>query len=155
MDPTIFINNLQDHPRLIEVSAKRIWHEWSKSRGKSLDEVRNKILGILDSRSEFILIALNSNGFVGTVSLLDTDLVSRPCMTPWIAAVYVEPEFRGNGYATQLIDVAESMAWGQGRDRVYLHCRSELRMFYSGLGYREIEANVGELNSYIFLKIRN
>jgi GNAT superfamily N-acetyltransferase len=120
-----------------------------------LGEVRNKILGILDSRSESILIALNGNDFIGTVSLLDTDLVSRPCMTPWIAAVYVEPEFRGNGYATQLVNVAESMAWDQGRHSVYLHCGSELRTFYRRLGYREIEANVGELDSYIFVKIRN
>src|SRR5688572_13759565 len=45
---------------------------------------------------------LDDNVPVGTASLVNSDLPSRPDLTPWLAGVLVLPAFRGQGYSAAL-----------------------------------------------------
>lgn len=152
MKDSISIVKLQDFSYLMDTVADRIWNEWSRSRGKPLSEVIKKLSNIVNSKSEFVLVAVQGSNFAGTVSFVESDLAVRPSITPWIAAVYVEPSFRGKGVGSKLIRAAECLAWSQGADKIFLHCSFDMRGFYSNLGYCEVEEKVGEYESFIFSK---
>jgi GNAT superfamily N-acetyltransferase len=42
--------------------------------------------------------------------LAHKDLETRPDLTPWLAGVFVQPAFRGRGYATALVRRVEAFA---------------------------------------------
>lgn len=48
------------------------------------------------------LLALDGDAPAGTVNLIVNDDPERPHLTPWLAALYVDPAFRGRGHATRL-----------------------------------------------------
>ena len=49
------------------------------------------------------LLALEDEVPVGTVNLIVNDDPERPHLTPWLAALYVDPGFRGRGHAVALV----------------------------------------------------
>ncbi|WP_352919415.1 GNAT family N-acetyltransferase [Mesorhizobium sp. M0960] len=93
--------------------------------------------------------------FVGTTSVVKSDLAERPNLTPWIADVWVEPEYRTNRVGSRLLEAAEDRAFNGGQQALYLYCIPALRPFYKGNGWTEIEQlGAGENNLCIFRKNR-
>lgn len=58
---------------------------------------------------------------VGTASLSHDDLESRRDLTPWLAGVYVEPQWRGRGYATALVRQVEAFALAASVPTLWLY----------------------------------
>lgn len=150
--PNVAFANLQDKTDLLRTVADRIWNAWSKNRGLSLEEVIQKLEGIIASDNEFTLVAHAREKFVGTVSVIRSDLAERPNVTPWIAAVWVDQEYRKHRMGSALVNTAEQHSRERGEHALYLCCAPELRPFYSGLGWIEIESNVGLKQTCIFEK---
>lgn len=48
------------------------------------------------------LLAFDGGEPAGTVNLIASDDPERPHLTPWLAALYVDPPFRGRGHAARL-----------------------------------------------------
>jgi predicted N-acetyltransferase YhbS len=144
--------NLRDKGDLLSIVADRIWNAWSKDRGLSLDQVIRSLESNIASEDEFTLVAHAGQKFVGTVSVIASDMVERPNLTPWIADVWVDPEYRKHRIGPALVNAAEQLAAERGEDALYLSCERELRPFYSGLGWTEIESNVGREQACIFQK---
>jgi predicted N-acetyltransferase YhbS len=152
--PNLVIVDLETMPQLLEVVADRIWRRRSKNRGYDLQFVIGKLQDIAFSDSEFTLVGHMSGHFVGSISLLNRDLHARPHLSPWIAAVWVEPEYRRNKVGARLVRAVEDVAFAAGHSKLYLACSAELRPFYAALGWSEIEANVSEDRSCVFAKSR-
>ncbi len=85
------------------------------------------------------LIAHDSDRFVGTVSIIACDEETRPQYTPWIAALWVEPEHRRRGIGAVLVERAADFAFKAGAGRVYLLSGPHRRLFYDGLGWAVLE----------------
>ncbi|MEO9299317.1 GNAT family N-acetyltransferase [Devosia alba] len=137
---------------LLSTVADRIWTAWSKDRGLSREQVIRNLESIIASEDEFTLVAHAGREFVGTVSVIASDMVERPDLTPWIADVWVDPEYREHRMGSALVNAAERLAAERGEDVLYLCCVPELRPFYNGLGWTEIESNVGREQACIFEK---
>lgn len=75
---------------------------------------------------------------VGTASLVDEDLDPRPWLSPWLASVYVLPEWRGRGIASMLVHRVEQEARQAGIKRLYLFTPDQ-QALYRRLGWRELE----------------
>jgi GNAT superfamily N-acetyltransferase len=75
---------------------------------------------------------------VGTAGLIASDLSSRPDLTPWLAAMYVRPDARGRGYATDLIRAVEGAARVAGFDRIWLYT-FEAEGLYLKAGWQPVE----------------
>ncbi len=77
---------------------------------------------------------------IGCAGLITNDFISRMDLYPWICAVFIEVEYRGNHYAKLLIDKAKSDAKLAGFSKVYL-CTSHVGYYekydfsYIGNGY--------------------
>ena len=71
----------------------------------------------------------------GTVGLVRADLEARPDLTPWLAGLFVLPEFRGRGHATALVRRVEAFARAASVPTLWL-CTSTAGQFYARLGWR-------------------
>jgi predicted N-acetyltransferase YhbS len=84
-------------------------------------------------------VAYEGDRFIGTVSIIACDEDTRPHYTPWVAALWVEPEDRQQGIGAALVDRAVAHAFGSGSGRVYLLSGPHKRSFYERLGWAVVE----------------
>jgi GNAT superfamily N-acetyltransferase len=83
-------------------------------------------------------VAIKDGQAVGTASLDATDLPVRPNLTPWLASVFVHPEYRSRGIASQLVAHVEHEAQARGVTRLHLHT-SDRESFYAQRGWVVLE----------------
>ncbi|SFU73904.1 GNAT family N-acetyltransferase [Halomonas korlensis] len=86
-----------------------------------------------------VFAALHGDTPVGTASLVADDMSDRRDLTPWLASVFVPPEWRGQGVASRLVRRVEQEAQAHGHDRLYLYTPDQQRL-YRQLGWRDLEA---------------
>jgi len=90
--------------------------------------------------------------FVGTVSVIACDEERRPHLTPWIAALWVEPDDRRQGAGAALVARAADFAFATGADRIHLLSRERRRAYYEGLGWSVAEADVLEPGLHVLVR---
>ncbi|MFL1464251.1 GNAT family N-acetyltransferase [Roseococcus sp. DSY-14] len=78
---------------------------------------------------------------VGTASLVQQDLPSRPDLAPWLAGVFVVPEARGRGHAGRLVGHVEAHAAAAGVRTLWLYTGAADGL-YARLGWQVAEAAV-------------
>jgi N-carbamoylputrescine amidase len=128
----ITIDPLAAHPDLVPVIAE--WH-WRDAESRPLDfwirchaaEARHEGIprawvGFVDAEP------------VGSVSLVERNMDTRPDLSPWLAALWVRPEHRGQGVGAALVRRCEEEARRLGTNRLYLYTR-QATGFYAGLGW--------------------
>jgi 8-oxo-dGTP diphosphatase len=81
-------------------------------------------------------IAVHNDTIIGTYALLRNDLVSRQDLFPWIACLYVDPDFRGKNFGARLVDHAVKEAAQKGFKNLYL-CTG-LEAYYEKLGWSQL-----------------
>ena len=75
-------------------------------------------------------LVLRSKGqLVGVVSLIHGDCEARTDLDPWLASLYVVPEFRGQGHAHRLIDAAIEHAAAAGEQVLYVFTETAAKLF--------------------------
>jgi predicted N-acetyltransferase YhbS len=97
-------------------------------------------------------VAHEGERFLGTVSIIACDEDRRPHYTPWIAALWVEPEVRQQGIGATLVERATEAAFSTGSGRVYLLSRERRRAFYKGLGWAVLEADELEPGLHVLVR---
>ncbi len=139
------ISDLRDRPDFADAVADRVWRAFWKDDGHPLDLLTGLVranLGVDPIPTAFV--AHEGELFLGTASLIVCDEPSRPQYTPWIAAVWVEPEHRRRGIGAALVDTAAEAAFRADVGRVYLLARAQRRPFYEKLGWSVLEVNAPE-----------
>jgi len=68
----------------------------------------------------FALVAHDGERFLGTSSVIASDLEARPQLTPWVAAVWVEEDARRRGVGAALVNRAAQDCFALGVSRAYL-----------------------------------
>lgn len=81
-------------------------------------------------------VAVEGERLLGTVGLWCCDLISRQDLYPWMAALYVAPEARGQGLAGKLQQHVIGYARAQGYTELFLY--SACRDFYERFGWQYI-----------------
>lgn len=86
-----------------------------------------------------IFVAMQASIPVGTASLIVDDMSIRPALTPWLASVFVLPEWRGKGIASALVRRVEVEAFNCGIERFYLYTPDQ-QALYQRLGWQYLES---------------
>lgn len=143
---TITIHDLRDRPQHADAVAERIWRAFWRSKGKPLKAIRDGLENFLepDTRIPFALVAERDGNACGNALVIDNDESSRPQLTPWLAALWVDEAMRKQGLAAALLSEAIKRSAALGVERLYLVARPALRDFYASRGWQPIEDNVGE-----------
>jgi N-acetylglutamate synthase-like GNAT family acetyltransferase len=103
----------------------------------------------------FALVAHDGKSFLGTASVIASDLPERPQLTPWVAAVWVEAHARGRGVGGALVNRATRDCFALGGGRAYLCARPHRSAFYERLGWSSIERDVGPHRLSVFVRDAN
>ncbi|MCK3776562.1 GNAT family N-acetyltransferase [Ensifer sesbaniae] len=143
-DRTIVVSDLRDAPHFFGTVANRIWRSWWEPRGFPLSHITGLLEeSLADGAESLCLVAHAGDRFVGTASVIASDLEERPNLTPWVAAVWVDPPFRGLGIGGDIVLKAACAALDTGAGAVHLCALPGKRAFYERLGWRLDEKDVG------------
>jgi N-acetylglutamate synthase-like GNAT family acetyltransferase len=147
------ISDLRQRPEFFNEVADRIWQAWWKADGHPLDTITGRLRENIEATPiPFALVAHDGGRFLGTASVIASDLEERPQLTPWVAAVWVDPQARQRGVGAALVDRATQDCFAQGVGRVYLCVRPVRTRFYEGLGWTVIETDVGRHHLSVFIR---
>jgi predicted N-acetyltransferase YhbS len=134
------IGYLADHPEFLTVLAG--WHhgEWGRLHpgdtvGKRAERMKAH-LGKGQVPTTFVALAEGKP--VGSASLVDYDMEGREDLTPWLASVYVVPEYRRRGVGSALVERVVEEARGLDIGTLYLFTWDQERL-YARLGWSVLE----------------
>jgi GNAT superfamily N-acetyltransferase len=149
------ISDLRQRPEFVEAVADRIWHAWWKERDVPLDYIRGRLRDNLNAEAiPFALVAHEEATFLGTASVIASDLEELPQYTPWVAAVWVEEAHRRRHVGRALVARAADDVFALGVDRAYLSAQHRRRDFYLRQGWLPIMENVGARAVTVFVRDR-
>jgi len=153
MPLALTISDLRQCPEFFDDVADRIWRAWWKPRGHPLDYIRSRLTENMHAEPiPLALVAHEGGKFLGTASLIVSDLEQRPELSPWVAAVWVEPRARRHGVGAALVDRAAKACFALGIARAYLCARPERTGFYQRLGWILVEQDVGPFQLSVFIR---
>lgn len=135
----IEVVHLFEQPAHLPTVAGWIHQEWWTSKPGHSPETT---AGRLREASSAARIPLSLLAFVdgrpaGTVNLIENDDDHRPHLTPWLAALLVLPEFRGQGLGSVLVRRCVAEASRLGVSKLYLG--TTIPDFYKKLGAEILE----------------
>ncbi len=153
MPMTCTISDLRQRPEFFDRVADRIWQAWWKADGHPPDYIAGRLRENLNATPiPFALVAHDDGVFLGTASVIASDLAERPQLTPWVAAVWVEPPARRHGVGAALVNRAAQDCFALGFGRAYLCARPQRSEFYRRLGWTPIERDVGPNHLNVFIR---
>ena len=131
-------------PDFLDTVAERIWRAWWQAEEPDPGPIAARLRpGLRGDALPQALVSHRGETYLGHVLLIESDLDERPPLTPWLAALWVEPEQRGRGVATQLQEEGACLAASRGFAEAHLCARPALRGFYAGRGWHLAETSVG------------
>lgn len=130
----VTIVDLFDKPEHIPTVARWIYDEfWLNKPGYSPELFENLLSEAINpSQIPLSLLAIVNNAPAGTVNLIENDDETRTHLKPWLAALYVCPEFRSMGIGTKLVSFIVERAIALNYLDVYLG--TDNPGFYQRLG---------------------
>lgn len=153
MSPPFTISDLRERPAFFDAVADRIWRAWWEPNGYPLAHITARLRENMDATPiPFALVAHDGERFLGTTSVIASDLEERPLLTPWVAAVWVDEHARGHGVASALVNRAARDCFALGVRRVYLNARPRLSGLYAGLDWVIAERKVGPHQLNVFFR---
>ena len=137
------IEYLVDYPQYLRQLAE--WHhaEWSKyNPGDTVEKRMERMQAHLVKRQiPTTFIALDGDTLTGSACILEQDMPregGRHDLTPWLASVYVSPEFRNRGVGSALVTRVEQEARDLGVVTLYLYT-PDRESLYARLGWVTID----------------
>jgi GNAT superfamily N-acetyltransferase len=127
----IFFSSITEHPELHDTIAKWLWGFWGTP--KNLEFYRSLVSHCKADDIPMIYVAFFDRKPAGTVALLRADLFSRQDLFPWMADLYVCPEFRLKGIGSALQDFILNKAKEMGYREAYLY--TPLKGYYEKKGW--------------------
>ena len=65
-------------------------------------------------------LLMDGENIAGCAGLVTNDFISRMDLWPWLCALYIEPDYRGNAYASLLMSQIKQDAAQAGFSKLYL-----------------------------------
>jgi GNAT superfamily N-acetyltransferase len=132
-----------------------IYEEWWSRRYKSADVVLSWLrLHTQKDRVPYTVVAFADGIPVGSCSVIESDCVHRKQYAPWVAAVYVKPEYRHRGIASKILQEAGLIADRIGVAGLYIDCLEVTAPVYERNGWTILEREVGDKDSVVMLRTR-
>ncbi len=134
------ILHLADFPDAIPILAK--WHhsQWGYMNPGGSVEVRITSMQqhLQKERIPTTFVALEGERVLGSASLVEEDMDTRPDLRPWLASVYVDESLRGGGIGSALVQRVTEEARKIGETQLFLFT-PDRESFYARMGWTTLE----------------
>ncbi|MBL8903001.1 MAG: GNAT family N-acetyltransferase [Rhizobiales bacterium] len=149
---TIEITPLKPDSPELEICAAWRYEAFLKSCGYSLDENGAQLAKLATQPDEYetALIALADGHLAGICLLVLREFEPLHDVSPWLASLYVAPEFRKRGVARMLVAAIEEQARGHGVARLHFYT-GDAEKFYLKCGWSLAEQGVADGEPYAFM----
>ncbi|MCW8085596.1 GNAT family N-acetyltransferase [Roseococcus sp. MDT2-1-1] len=114
------IVTVTDRPDLVPTLARWMQETFGNPSGRTLAETEALFRAPPRGPEESFVLLLDGQP-VGTASLAHDDLETRRDLSPWLAGVVVQPQFRGRGFASALVRRVERFAAASGVQTLWLY----------------------------------
>jgi predicted N-acetyltransferase YhbS len=146
------IEYLADHPEFVPTLAR--WHhaEWSSLLPDWSRETAESELRSHTKRCNLptTVVAIENFKLLGSASLLVTDLEGFEHLTPWLASVFVAPDFRGRGIGEALVRRIISESANIGHRSIYLWTAGQAE-YYRRLGWEILQRTERQGNKLVIM----
>ena len=115
----IVFTNISECPEVQETIARWMWEFWGNPRNFGF--YRSLAAHSQADEIPMIYVAFLNGKPVGSVGLLRADLFSRQDLFPWMADLFVKPEYRSRGIGSALQDFILTKAKELGYKAAYLY----------------------------------
>jgi GNAT superfamily N-acetyltransferase len=132
----IEIQYLAEYPELIPLLAAWFHAEFGRrSPDLSVERIERRLHERLNrDRIPFTLVGFLNQRPVASTSLKIRDMDTQPQYRHWLSTVYVQPDYRGQGIGSYLIEYTVREAARLGAEILYLYTSDRERL-YSRLGW--------------------
>ncbi len=127
----IVFENVSGRPEVRDTVARWLWGFFGNPR--NFEFYRSLVAHSRDDDLPMIYVAYVDGVPAGTVALLRADLFSRQDLVPWMADLFVLPEYRSRGVGAALQDLAIDKARGLGYRAIFLY--TPLSGYYERKGW--------------------
>jgi predicted N-acetyltransferase YhbS len=127
-------------PRAPELAICARWRAsaFSVLKASFEQELRSLELFASDQSHGVALVAKADGEPVGTCLLAESEIEPNHDLSPWLAGLFVVPEYRGKGVGAALVRAIEDQARQRELSRVYLYTTHAVG-FYKRLGWKVMD----------------
>jgi len=128
--------SVREYPEIKERAIKYFQNKWATEQSMMVyEDCINHCTSTSNPLPQWYLL-IDNNKIVGCAGLITNDFISRMDLYPWVCALYIEEDYRGNSYSSILINKAKVDAKKSGFNHLYL-C-TDLIGFYEKFGFEHI-----------------
>jgi len=134
------IISVKRHPEYKDIAIKYFQNKWGNPDSmKVYEDCISNCITTTSPLPQWYLL-MDHDKIIGCAGLITNDFISRMDLYPWFCALYIEKEYRGNGYGSLLLEQAKIDAKAGGFSHLYL-CTVHIGYYekygfnYIGTGY--------------------
>ena len=125
--------SLRDNPQYLDQAIGYFQAQWATADSlRVYDDALRRCIGATNPLPQWYLL-VEQGRIIGCAGLITNDFISRGELWPWLCALYIEPDKRGQGHAIALIKHIAAHSRQLGFDQ--LHLCTDLDGFYERFGF--------------------
>lgn len=130
------IISVRDNPDFKDLAIKYFQNKWANENSKMVYE--DCITHCIDAAAPLPqwYLLMDNEKIIGCAGLVTNDFISRMDLYPWVCALYIEKEYRGNAYGALLLEKAKEDSKLGYFDNLYL-CTDHVG-YYEKYGFSKI-----------------
>lgn len=131
--------SIRQSPNYKDIAITYFQKAWSHVLPVIYEDAISHSIDAKNSLPQWYLLE-NDSEIIGCAGLITNDFISRGDLYPWLCALYIEEKYRGNAYASLLMEKAKEDTKEAGFEYLYL-CTEHMGYYekynfqYIGQGY--------------------
>lgn len=113
------IISVREQPDYTNKAISYLQQNWKSIPPIIYEDCISHCIGARNDLPQWYLLEKKSE-IIGCAGLITNDFISRGDLYPWLCALFIEEEHRGNAYALKLMEKAKADAKKFGFDYLYL-----------------------------------
>ena len=127
--------SLRQHPDFLDRAISYFQEKWPSVMPEIYDDCLRHSIDARNHLPQWYLL-MDKDKIVGCAGLITNDFISRGDLYPWLCALFVDQEYRGQRLSTLLIDRAKADTKAFGYSHLYLS--TEHIGLYEKIGFQFI-----------------